>query len=71
MIYICIRIITSNMWDLIIKHNPWWSGRGDYVLERWRRMGIRWVPRWISDISLEPFSLNFVFGPVRLVRLLD
>ena len=29
-------------------------------------MKIHWVPEWIEDISLKPFSLNFVIGP-RLV----
>ncbi len=51
------------MKDLIIKHNPWWVDRRDYILEKWRGMNIRWVPKWIDDISLEAFSLNFVFGP--------
>lgn len=26
-------------------------------------MKIRWVPSWIEEISLKPFSLNFVIGP--------
>ena len=24
---------------------------------------IKWVPEIINDVSLEPFSLNFIFGP--------
>lgn len=26
-------------------------------------MKVRWVPSWIEEISLKPFSLNFVIGP--------
>ena len=63
MIYIYIRSNTSNMQELIIKHNPWWRGLKDYTLEEWNNMKVKWIPEWIDDISLNPFSLNFVFGP--------
>jgi len=26
-------------------------------------MKIKWIPNWIKEISLVPFSLNFVIGP--------
>jgi len=32
-------------------------------LSSWRSNRIKWVPEWIGEISLEPFSLNFVVGP--------
>ncbi len=51
------------MRNLIGKHNPWWSGARDIVIEKWEKSKIKWVPEWIKDISLKPFSLNFVVGP--------
>ena len=46
--------------------NPWWFLSNwevkDKHLSEWERQGYRWVPRWINEISLEPFSLNFVYG---------
>ena len=46
--------------------NPWWSEENwekkDKHLRDWERQRIRWVPEWIKQISLEPFSLNFVYG---------
>ncbi|MFA4640246.1 ATP-binding protein [Pyrococcus kukulkanii] len=43
--------------------NPWWGGKEDYHVRQWRRQKIRWWPKWIDRIPLEPFSLNFVLGP--------
>lgn len=43
--------------------NPWWEGKEDYHVRRWKEQKIRWMPRWIKRLSLEPFSLNFVLGP--------
>jgi len=43
--------------------NPWWEGREDYHARQWREQKIRWWPRWADELSLEPFSLNFVLGP--------
>ena len=43
--------------------NPWWEGKEDYHVKRWREQRIRWMPGWIKKLSLEPFSLNFVLGP--------
>ena len=47
--------------------NPWWEFKNwekrDKQLLYWKKMEIRWVPKWINDISLEPFSLNFIIGP--------
>ncbi len=50
------------MEELIEKHNPWWSREKDVVIERWRKLKVKWIPDWIKKISLEPFSLNFVIG---------
>ncbi|MEM2184714.1 MAG: ATP-binding protein [Candidatus Methanomethylicia archaeon] len=43
--------------------NPWWFGEEDIDLERWEKQRIKWIPKWINDVSLNPFSLNFVLGP--------
>ncbi|RLE58910.1 MAG: ATP-binding protein [Thermoprotei archaeon] len=51
------------MEDLIAKHNPWWIGREDITVKRWRNTRIRWIPGWIDKVSLKPFSLNFIVGP--------
>jgi len=51
------------MEDLIQKHNPWWKNQErDYTLDKWKTMKIKWIPKWVEEISLEPFSLNFVIG---------
>jgi predicted AAA+ superfamily ATPase len=46
--------------------NPWWEGRRSPVVESWEGRRVRWRPKWIEGLSLEPFSLNVVIGP-RLV----
>ncbi len=47
--------------------NPWWYSdkweREDNDIKSWEKNEIRWIPNWINNISLEPFSLNFVIGP--------
>ena len=47
--------------------NPWWKhddwSERDKHLKNWNSQRIRWIPKWIDRISLEPFSLNFVVGP--------
>ena len=53
--------------ELIYEFNPWWEHenweRRDEDIEKWKLMKIRWIPRWLRNISLKPFSLNFVVGP--------
>jgi predicted AAA+ superfamily ATPase len=49
--------------EMIRKLNPWWDEKEDFHIKKWKEMKIRWIPKWISSISLLPFSLNFVFGP--------
>jgi predicted AAA+ superfamily ATPase len=51
------------MKELILKQNPWLEGRKDYHIEKWENMKIRWVPKWVDEVSLEPYSLNFIIGP--------
>lgn len=51
------------MEDLTVKHNPWWRNEEDYQLAKWGEMRVRWVPNWIRNISMKPFSLNFIIGP--------
>ncbi len=47
--------------------NPWWYEekweKEDKHIQEWKLEKIKWIPRWISKISLQPFSLNFVIGP--------
>lgn len=45
------------------KQNPWWINETDEVYEKWKLSQTKWIPRFIKQISLEPFSLNFVVGP--------
>lgn len=51
------------MMDLVAMRNPWWSGERDPTLTRWGSAKVKWIPRWVEEIGLEPFSLNFVIGP--------
>ena len=46
--------------------NPWWEGERSPVVESWARRRVKWKPKWVESLSLEPFSLNVVIGP-RLV----
>ncbi len=45
------------------RQNPWWRGEESYILSQWRRRRIRWIPSWLDEIVLEPYSLNLVIGP--------
>ena len=46
--------------------NPWWSYEEwedkDKNLVDYNNLGLKWVPKWIDELSMEPFSLNFVLG---------
>ncbi len=52
--------------EWINRQNPWWYSEDweneDKHLKDWRAQEIRWVPSWINEISLKPFSLNFIYG---------
>ncbi len=54
------------MWRYVEMLNPHWFGERDPDLERWEKSKIRWIPKWLKQISLEPFSLNFVLGARRV-----
>ena len=47
--------------------NPWWEKEkweeADKHLRTWKAQKTRWLPQWSKQVSLEPFSLNFVIGP--------
>lgn len=47
--------------------NTWWFGDNweieDNDLRKWSSMNYKWYPKWIKEISLKPFSLNFILGP--------
>ena len=52
------------MW---LEFNPWWKDEKweekDKHIREWKAQEIKWLPEWLKQISLEPFSLNFVIGP--------
>ncbi len=47
--------------------NPWWYDdswvKDDPHITAFLSSKYRWRPSWLDDLSLEPFSLNFVLGP--------
>ncbi|MGC9104214.1 MAG: ATP-binding protein [Candidatus Methanodesulfokora sp.] len=48
------------------EQNPWWKSKdltNDPDLRKWYESRIKWIPKIINEIKLEPFSLNFIFGP--------
>ena len=45
------------------EYNPWWLGEPDPLYEEWLTAPVKWVPRAIHQLSLKPFSLNFLVGP--------
>ncbi len=47
----------------LIYMNPWWEGKEDYHVRRWKEQKLHWRPKWLERLSLKPFSLNFVLGP--------
>jgi len=53
--------------ELLKIFNPWWEKKDwegdDKQLREFESMKIKWIPSWIKEISLMPFSLNFVIGP--------
>jgi predicted AAA+ superfamily ATPase len=55
--------------DVLIRQNPWWIEK-DEDIRRWKEGRIKWIPHLIEEIGLKPFSLNFVFGPRQVGKLL-
>jgi predicted AAA+ superfamily ATPase len=43
--------------------NPWWFKEEDPVYTAWKDSNPKWIPKEINELSLEPFSLNFLVGP--------
>ncbi|EEB75054.1 ATP-binding protein [Thermococcus sp. AM4] len=52
------------------EYNPWWVHEEDPDVEEWIDLEYRYVPSWINDLSLEPFSVNFLVGPRRVGKTL-
>ena len=57
------------MFDLE-EYNPWWLHEEDPDIEEWSELEYRYVPSWIGELSLEPFSVNFLVGPRRVGKTL-
>lgn len=62
-IYKQLEPILLTMKELILKQNPWWIGEEDYDIRKWEGMKVKWIPEWIKQVSLQPYSLNFIIGP--------
>ncbi len=45
------------------RYNPWWVGESDPTFESWSGLPVKWVPDETMEVSLQPFSLNFLSGP--------
>ncbi|WP_297506508.1 ATP-binding protein [Thermococcus sp.] len=50
--------------------NPWWFGEPDRDWELFEKLTYRLRPKWLDELSLKPFSLNFVVGPRRVGKTL-
>ncbi|WP_297467490.1 ATP-binding protein [Thermococcus sp.] len=46
--------------------NPWWFGEPDRDWELFEKFAYKIRPKWLDELSLRPFSLNFVVGPRRV-----
>ena len=55
---------------MLFELNPWWINEIDKDLEYYKKLKHKIVPNWIKDISLAPFSLNFLLGPRRIGKTL-
>ena len=51
---------------MIEELNPWWFGEIDLDVLCYEGLKYKIYPKWIDQLSLEPFSLNFVIGPRRV-----
>ncbi len=50
--------------------NPWWFSEPDRDWELFEKLTYRIKPKWLDELSLKPFSLNFVVGPRRVGKTL-
>jgi predicted AAA+ superfamily ATPase len=52
--------------ETLLSRNPWWKGKEyfeeDEDYRKWASKKIKWVPKLIREITLEPFSLHFIVG---------
>ncbi len=52
--------------EFVYRQNPWWVFDGwedkDRELKNFKEADIRWIPSWLSLVSLKPYSLNFIYG---------
>jgi predicted AAA+ superfamily ATPase len=53
--------------ESVSRVNPWWYTKEweeeDRNLAEWARQPLKWEPEWTEEVSLKPFSLNFLYGP--------
>jgi hypothetical protein len=52
------------------RFNPWWKNEEDSAIEEWKNATVKWFPAEILNLSLKPFSLNFLSGQDRWERQL-
>ncbi|CAB49057.1 ATP-binding protein [Pyrococcus abyssi] len=52
------------------EYNPWWFHEEDPDIEEWNTLEYKYMPSWIRELSLEPFSVNFIIGPRRVGKTL-
>jgi predicted AAA+ superfamily ATPase len=45
------------------RYNPWWLGEEDEDYKTWSEKKIKWIPKLVSEISIQPYSLHFLVGP--------
>jgi hypothetical protein len=53
--------------EALTRQNPWWKDKklidADEEYRKWRSYKIKWLPSLLDKVSIQPFSLNFIFGP--------
>lgn len=54
----------------IVEYNSWWLHEEDPEIEEWEELEHKYIPKWIKELSLTPFSVNFVIGPRRVGKTL-
>ncbi|RLE44117.1 ATP-binding protein [Candidatus Woesearchaeota archaeon] len=52
--------------EFLEKINPHWFDEEDADIAKWKNKKIHIIPEWLNQISLKPFSLNFIMGPRRV-----
>ena len=52
--------------EFLEKINPHWFDEEDADIAKWKNKKIHIIPEWLNQISLKPFSLNFIIGPRRV-----